>query len=146
MNFSGATFAPRPVQTPGPPLWVGGLPGALSSPALRRAAELCDAWHPLGLSLDQIEQGIGKIREMASKAGRANQVGVSPRNMLALTDKPKGAGRAAFEGTVDEVAADVRRARSLGCEWMTFDLPRGETAGMARAMERLVKEVKPAAG
>jgi len=146
MNFSGATFAPRPVQTPGPPLWVGGLPGALSSPALRRAAELCDAWHPLGLSLDQIEQGIGKVREMASKAGRANQVGCSPRNMLALTDKPKGAGRAAFEGSVDEVAGDVRRARSLGCEWMTFDLPRGETAGMARAMERLVKELKPAAG
>lgn len=29
---------------------------------------------------------------------------------------------------------------------MTFDLPRGETAGMARAMERLVKELKPAAG
>ena len=146
MNFSGATFAPRPVQTPGPPLWVGGLPGALSSPALRRAAELCDAWHPLGLSLDQIEQGIGKVREMASKAGRANQVGCSPRNMLALADKPKGAGRAAFEGSVDEVAGDVRRARSLGCEWMTFDLPRGETAGMARAMERLVKELKPAAG
>ena len=146
MTFAGATFAPRPMQKPGPPLWVGGLPGALSSPALRRAAELCDAWHPLALSLDQIEQGIAKIRELASKAGRANKIGFSPRNMLALADKPKGAGRAAFEGSVDEVAADVRRARGLGCEWMTFDLPRGEVSGMTRAMERLVKEVKPAVG
>ena len=146
MTFAGATFAPRPAQKPGPPLWVGGLPGALSSPALRRVVELCDAWHPLGLSLDQIEQGIATIRELASKAGRSSKIGFSPRNMQALTDKAKGAGRAAFEGSVDEVAADVRRARGLGCEWMTFDLPRGETAGMARAMECLVKEVKPAVG
>src|SRR5882724_4915749 len=29
MNFSGATFAPRPAQTPHPPIWVGGLPGAI---------------------------------------------------------------------------------------------------------------------
>jgi hypothetical protein len=42
------------------------------------------------------------------------------------------------------VAGDIRRVRSLGCEWMTFDLPRGDVAGMTRAMERLTKEVRPA--
>jgi probable F420-dependent oxidoreductase len=143
-TFAGATFAPRPAQTPHPPMWVGGLPGTLSSPALRRVALLCDVWHPLALTLDDIEKGIGTIGEMARKAGRAQQIGCAPRNLLALTDQPKGSGRAAFEGSVDEVAADVRRARALGCEWMTFDLPRGEVAGMARAMERLAKEVRSA--
>jgi probable F420-dependent oxidoreductase len=54
LSFSGATFAPRPVQTPHPPIWVGGMPGVISSPALRRVALLCDAWHPLGLSLDDL--------------------------------------------------------------------------------------------
>jgi probable F420-dependent oxidoreductase len=142
LSFSGATFAPRPAQTPHPPIWVGGLPGTISSPALRRAALLGDAWHPLALSLDDIEKGIGMIHEMAGKAGRS--VGFAPRNMLALADKPQGSGRRAFEGSVDEVAEDVRRIRSLGCEWMTFDLPRGDVAGMTRAMERLTKEVRPA--
>jgi len=142
MNFSGATFAPRPAQTPHPPIWVGGLPGAISSPALRRVASLGDAWHPLALSLDDIEKGIGTVREMARKAGRT--VGFAPRNMLALTDRSKGSGRSAFEGSIDEVAGDVRRIRSLGCEWMTFDLPRGDVASMTRAMERLTKEVRPA--
>jgi len=143
-SFSGTTFAPRPAQTPHPPIWVGGLPGALSSPALRRVALLGDAWHPLALSLDDLEKGVGTIRELAVKAGRANQIGLAPRNMLALADRPKGSGRNAFEGSVDEVAGDVRRAWSLGCEWLTFDLPRGEVAGMTRAMERLAKEVRPA--
>lgn len=66
------------------------------------------------------------------------------RNLLDLTDGPKGSGRASFQGSPDEVAADVRRAQKLGAEWMTFDLPRVDVPGMKRAMERLVKEVKPA--
>jgi hypothetical protein len=64
--------------------------------------------------------------------------------MLALADRAKGDSRGAFEGSVDEVAGDIRRVRSLGCEWMTFDLPRGDITGMTRAMERLTKEVRPA--
>ncbi len=42
-SFSDITFAPRPVQTPHPPLWIGGE----SPPALRRAAALGDAWFPI---------------------------------------------------------------------------------------------------
>ena len=145
-SFSGATFAPRPLQKPHPPIWVGGIPGALSSPAMRRAAELGDVWHPLGLGLDDLEKGIVKIREMATKAGRGNAVGFAPRNLLTITDRPKGGGRAAFEGSPDEIGADIRRAQALGCHYVTFDLPRVDVAGMARAMGRLVKEVRPAAG
>jgi probable F420-dependent oxidoreductase len=145
-SFAGATFAPRPLQKPHPPIWVGGLPGTLSSPALRRTAELGDVWHPLGLSLDDLEKGIAKIREMATRAGRGNAVGFAPRNMLAITDRAKGSGRAAFEGSPDEIGADIRRAQALGCSYLTFDLPRGEVAGMVGAMQRLVKEVQPAAG
>ena len=105
-------------------------------------ALLGDAWHPLALSLADIEKGIATIRELAGKAGRT--VGFSPRNMLALADRAKGGGRSAFEGSVDEVAGDIRKIRTLGCEWMTFDLPRGDIGGMTRAMEQLAKEVRPA--
>jgi hypothetical protein len=66
--------------------------------------------------------------------------------MLDLTDGAKGAGRAAFQGSVAEVAADVKRVRGVGAEWMTFDLPRAGIPAMTRAMERLAAEVKPAAG
>jgi probable F420-dependent oxidoreductase len=145
-NFSGATFAPRPVQTPHPPIWVGGTPGTLSAPAMRRVAELGDVWHPLGLSLDDLEKGIVTIREMATKAGRGAAVRFAPRNMLAVTDRPKGGGRAAFEGSPDEIGADIRRAQGLGCHYLTFDLPRGDVAGMERAMDRLAGEVRPASG
>ena len=143
-SFAGATFSPRPVQQPHPPIWVGGAPGALSGPAMRRCAELGDAWHPLALSLDDIEKGYATVRDLAVRHGRRERPGLAPRNLLDLTDGDKGRGRAAFQGSVAEVAADVRRVRSLGAEWMTFDLPRAGVPAMLRAMERLAGEVKPA--
>ena len=112
---------------------------------MRRCAELGDAWHPLALSLDDLEKGFATIREMASRLERRPGPGLAPRNMLDLTDRPKGSGRAAFQGSPDEVVSDVRRAKALGAEWMTFDLPRADVPGMMRAMERLAREVKPGA-
>ena len=144
-SFAGATFSPRPVQRPNPPIWVGGSPGGVSAPAVRRCAELGDAWHPLGLGLDEIEKGYATLRDLAAKRGRRDAVGLAPRNLLDLTDAPKGEGRAAFQGSVAEVVSDVRRAAALGASWMTFDLPRAGVSAMTRAMERLAGEVKAAA-
>jgi probable F420-dependent oxidoreductase len=144
-SFSGATFSPRPAQRPHPPIWVGGSPGAVSSPAVRRCALLGDAWHPLALGLDQIEKGYATLRDLASGAGRREPIGLAPRNALDLTDAARGSGRAAFQGSVAEVASDIRRAQGLGAAWMTFDLPRAGVPAMVRAMERLAREVKPAA-
>jgi probable F420-dependent oxidoreductase len=143
--FSGATFSPRPVQRPHPPIWVGGAPGGVSAPAVRRCAELGDAWHPLGLGLEDLEKGWATVRDLASRAGRRGGPELAPRNLLDLTDAPRGAGRVAFQGSLDEVAADVRRVQRLGATWMTFDLPRAGVPAMMRAMERLAREVKPAA-
>jgi len=116
----------------------------VSAPAVRRCAELGDAWHPLGLSLGDIEKGFATLRDLAARRGRRDALGLAPRNLLDLTDSPKGSGRAAFQGSVAEVASDVRRVRALGAEWMTFDLPRAGVSAMVRAMERLAGEVKPA--
>jgi probable F420-dependent oxidoreductase len=145
VSFSGATFSPRPAQQPHPPIWVGGVPATVSGPAVRRCAELGDAWHPLALALDDLEKGYATVRDLAARAGRRDTVGLAPRNLLDITDAPKGAARGAFQGSIGEVAADIRRVRSLGATWMTFDLPRSGVPAMTRAMERLAQEVKPAA-
>jgi probable F420-dependent oxidoreductase len=144
VSFSGATFAPRPAQQPHPPIWVGGAPGTISAPAVRRCAELGDAWHPLGLSLDDIEKGYATLRDLAARRGRRDALGLAPRNLLDLTDAAKGSGRSAFQGNVAEVASDIRRVRGLRAEWMTFDLPRAGVPAMMQAMERLAREVKAA--
>lgn len=144
LSFSGATFAPRPARSPHPPIWAGGAPGTLSAPAMRRAAELCDAWHPLGLGWDDLERGIATVRDLAARAGRPGAVRFAPRNLLGLGTARRGNGRAPFEGAPDEVAGDVRRAAALGCDWLTFDMPRADVPGMVGALERFARDVRPA--
>jgi probable F420-dependent oxidoreductase len=144
VSFAGATFSPRPAQRPHPPIWVGGSPGGVSGPAVRRCALLGDVWHPLALGLDDIEKGYATLRDLALRSGRREALGLAPRNLLDVTDAPKGAGRAAFQGTVEEIASDIQRVGALGAAWMTFDLPRAGVPAMTRAIERLGREVKPA--
>src|SRR5213593_1468357 len=114
LSFANATFAPRPVQQPHPPIWVGGTPGVLAAPSIERAVQLGDAWHPLNLTLDDLEKGIAMVRQMATQSGRRDGPGFAPRNTLNLTTGAKGSGRASFEGSADEVTADIRRAQALG--------------------------------
>jgi hypothetical protein len=56
------------------------------------------------------------LRDLAAKGGRRNTLSLAPRNLLDLTDAPKGSGRAAFQGSVAEVVSDVRRATALGAQ------------------------------
>src|SRR5579864_12954 len=73
VKFSGIVFAPKPVQKPHPPIWVGGESG----PALRRAARLGDGWYPIPNnpqhpldSLPRLRGGIERMRKAAADAGR----------------------------------------------------------------------------
>ena len=64
---------------------------------------------------------------------------------MALGEKPAGAGRAAFQGSLDEVLGDLRRVKTFGAEWMTFDLPRDGVPAMMAAIGRIATDIKPAA-
>lgn len=55
----------------------------------------------------------------------------------------KGAGRAPFDGSVDEVALDIQKALALGCTSLTFDLPDPDVAGMVGTMKRFADQVEP---
>jgi probable F420-dependent oxidoreductase len=76
----GHTLAPRPVQRPHPPIWVGGN----STMAIRRAVELGDGWLPIPApkrmasfihtasitGLDDLRERVAFARAHAEKVGR----------------------------------------------------------------------------
>ena len=54
----------------------GGIPivvGGVSAPALRRVARLGDGWAPAYLSVDQVRDGIARIRELQRPLGRSER-------------------------------------------------------------------------
>lgn len=66
VEFSRIAFAPRCVQQPHVPIWVGG-----SGPApLRRALELGDGWSPMVGELDELAREVAQLKQQLAERGR----------------------------------------------------------------------------
>jgi alkanesulfonate monooxygenase SsuD/methylene tetrahydromethanopterin reductase-like flavin-dependent oxidoreductase (luciferase family) len=71
-TFEGRTWsipfgqmAPAPVQRPVPIIW-----GGHTEPTFRRIARVGDGWHPLRLTLEEVHDGLARIRALAAQFGR----------------------------------------------------------------------------
>lgn len=104
------------------PIWVGGH----SAAGVRRAVQLGDAWHPLRRTVEQMREGLDRLKAAADELGRPTPA-FAPRIMLRLTREPiTGDGRRAGEGTIEQIAADLEQLRLLGAESVVLD-PADET-------------------
>ena len=121
VNFANLAFEPKPIQRPGPPIWVGGESG----PALRRTAKLGDAWYPIGTnpsfpldSLKRLAAGIAKLRKLTADAGRdPGAVGITYRIQRYGAGVPAVAGdgeRRLFSGGIGDIVNDLRDLKALG--------------------------------
>ena len=121
VKFDKITFAPKPPQKGGIPIWVGGESG----PALRRTAKYGDAWYPIPNnpafpmdSLKRLEAAIGKLRKMTQEAGRdPKSVGVTirfPRYGDGVDAKAGDGERRLFSGKAADIVADIKAMSALG--------------------------------
>ena len=60
-QFSGVSLDPKPVQTPGPPIWIGGR----SDAALARAGRQGDGWVSYVVQPERYAESLDKIRSAA---------------------------------------------------------------------------------
>jgi alkanesulfonate monooxygenase SsuD/methylene tetrahydromethanopterin reductase-like flavin-dependent oxidoreductase (luciferase family) len=81
-NLEQVRVSPRPVQSGGPPIWVG----ALSKPGLERAGRIGDGWPTDNLqSLETIKRWAGIYRETAAKHSRRSGVALARSAWIAQT-------------------------------------------------------------
>src|SRR5438128_3203183 len=66
-EFEGVSIDPKPVQKPGPPIWVGGR----SDAALARAGRQGDGWISYVVQPERYKQSVTKIEAAAEAAGRS---------------------------------------------------------------------------
>jgi alkanesulfonate monooxygenase SsuD/methylene tetrahydromethanopterin reductase-like flavin-dependent oxidoreductase (luciferase family) len=140
---------PKPRQKGGIPIWVGGHTDA----ALRRAGELSDGWHPIGLRPpamllpEEYRDKVAIVRDWARKAGREpNAVTLSfrcPMEVLPKRAKPLGGDRQLFRGTAAEVIGDVKTYQALGVTHFVFDPIAPDLKSWLAIMERFAEEVRP---
>ena len=68
-DLPACTQKPQPVQTPHPPILVGGT----SAPAIRRAARLGDGWVAINLSVEEAAEKLESLRTQRLEAGLSMQ-------------------------------------------------------------------------
>lgn len=66
-SFEGVSLDPKPVQAPGPPIWIGGR----SDAALARAGRQGDGWMSYAVQPARYAEALTKIRAAAGAAGRS---------------------------------------------------------------------------
>ena len=148
-SFSGLSFLPKPTQKPHPPIWVGGQ----RRRAIRRAAQLGDAWHPVGaipaatLEPEELSEKVAILGRYAEKAGRdPGSVEVAMKAPLYDTSLPSGVDRLGgdrrrFSGSPDEVLQDVQTYSDIGVGHLIFDIRGADLSQSLEKMEWFSKEV-----
>ncbi len=102
-NLAPFAMAPKPPQGSRLPVLGGGE----SDAALRRVAQACDGWHPLGLTPDQVKDRLGRLEQFAAGAGRSMaDLFLSARTGRTITLTRDVAARYADSG-VRLIVADV---------------------------------------
>ena len=149
-RFANVAFAPKPVQKPHPPIWVGGE----SPAALRRAGRLANAWYPIGSNPrfpvgtpEQFAVYTARVKRHAQDAGRdpsALDFAYSANwynDQQALT-LPNGQRRS-LTGTPQQIAGDVKRYEDLGVRHMMVNLQGDTPAQTLDRMQRFADRIMP---
>jgi probable F420-dependent oxidoreductase len=109
---------PKPVQKPHPPIYLA----AFAPPALQRLATMADGWNPVAIPVAGMAQMFQGIQQMAKAAGRdPSALAMVVRANLIISDKPMGADRMLFSGTLEQVKEDVAACREIGAHEVFFD-------------------------
>ena len=148
VQYDGLVLAPRPVQQPHPPIWVGGESG----PALRRTARIGDAWYPIGTnpqhrldSMKRFQAGVERLRRLTREAGRdPSKMGLAYRITSwgkSLPARADDGERRLFSGETADVVADLRAFREFGVGYVDFNFDGTTADAMLSNMRRFREDV-----
>jgi alkanesulfonate monooxygenase SsuD/methylene tetrahydromethanopterin reductase-like flavin-dependent oxidoreductase (luciferase family) len=152
---------PKPVQRPGPPIWIGGR----SDAALRRAGRQGDGWVSYVVQPDRYAQSLAKIREAAEQAGRrlegfvaahltfitvgrdyesAERTWVRILSRRYAQDFGPLARKYGVIGTPEQCAEQMERFARAGCHYFVMN-PICDSADEREQLEAIASEVIPRA-
>lgn len=123
-QLRGASYNPKPVQRPHPPIWIGGSGERRMLPLIARSA---DAWHAFGSASD-LKRKSRLLDEHAEKAGR------DPSSIVRSTSL-------SISEPWEEVRARIDELRAIGFSYLELSWPR---EGRGR-LEEFASEVMPQA-
>lgn len=158
-SFEGVSIDPKPVQKPGPPIWIGGR----SDAALARAGRQGDGWMSYVVQAERYAQSVDKIRAAAGAAGRsvagfefahlafitvgrdwesAKAVWVAHLTKRYAQDFEPLARKYGIIGTPEQCAEQLARFAASGCTYIVVNVI-GEPRDERDQLERIAADILP---
>jgi probable F420-dependent oxidoreductase len=136
-------IAPRPVQSPRPPIWVGGS----SRPALRRAATHGDGWLPQTAKRSELKTQVAELVRFREehRGGAPIAVGALAGTFHvgdASWELPKGT----VSGSPERIAEDLSEVTGLGVSHLQLRFPSRSVDEMCDQMAAFGEQVGPLLG
>jgi len=143
-KFTDVILAPKPIQKPGVPIWVGGE----SKKAMQRAARLGDGWYPTPNNPDRPLRTIQQLKVAINEFFTLVDETSRPRGevSIGLGDVGTHVGDEVessdlFSGSPAKVREDVARCDSLGIRYIGVSIRGKSVDETARDMQRFAKDV-----
>ena len=121
-KLEDATYNPKPVQSPRPPLWIGASGEKLMLPIVGRHA---DVWHAFG-SVDGLKRK-WRIVEEAARAADRDPAGITRSTALSISE------------SWDEVLQRTEALREAGFTYLTVSWPEDGRPRVQEFVERVMK-------
>jgi probable F420-dependent oxidoreductase len=158
-QFDRVSIDPKPVQQPGPPIWIGGR----SDAALTRAGRQGDGWMSYVVQPERYAQSVEKIRTAAAEAARrvdgfafshlafitlgrdwesAKTVWAKHLSKRYAQDFEPLARKYGIIGTPEQCAEQLKQFEAAGCNYVVFS-PIGEPEDEGEQLERIAADVIP---
>lgn len=151
-QYADMQTSPRPVQSGGPPIWVGGN-GARSR---RRAAALGDGWHSSSILAATMMPGCAHIRELWQQNGRQGEPVFSARiglsidgvseQVLSYPQRPGRATRQELAGSTGAIVEQLGAYQELGLAHVVFETSTQSHNASLATMEAFMADIKPQLG
>lgn len=149
VKFDGFVFAPKPVQKPHPPLWIGGE----GPVALRRVVRVGDGWYPVSNNpqhrLDtpeRLQAGVTELRRTAEAARRdPASIDIAFVHLGPVSNKARmeDGKRQAFTGPAADIAADVDARARCGIRHLSLTFQGGSLQETLDRMQWFAENVMP---
>src|SRR5713226_2005193 len=158
-EFESVSIDPKPVQKPGPPIWIGGR----SDAALARAGRQGDGWVSYVVTAERYAQSLETIRTAAAEVGRPLD-GFTPAHLTFITvgrdyeaakatwirllsrryaqDFAPLAERYGIIGTPSQCAEQLERFVEAGCRYFLMN-PIVEAEEERAQIEAIAAEIVP---
>jgi probable F420-dependent oxidoreductase len=144
-RFDGVICSPRPVQTPHPPIWVGGH----SRAALRRTVQFGAAWHPINRPPAEIRAGRDELARLSAARGRTVAPSITLRNDVRIVQAGQPVPVSTHGGRVlaGEPAALVEQIAELatcGVEHLVLEFLAHDGRELDEQLTLFAERVRPA--